>query len=244
MPMVRSMKDIFPSPEEVLKLEPEELAVFLLEYLCEVEKGSPNSLNRYNFTLQSTLGLYAGERYDEVSKAMTEAWIWLEREGMIAPRPGTQGEWAFITRKGWKLRNKTDLTAYSKGSFLPEQSLDPVLARKVRPLFIRGDYDTAIFQAFKEVEIMVRNNASLSADLIGVDLMRRAFHPEKGPLSDKERILSEQEAMAHLFAGAIGLFKNPSSHRDINLNDPAEVAELILFANHLIRLADRYAKKD
>ena len=83
--MTKSMKDIFPSPEEVLKLEPEELAVFLLEYLCEVEKGSPNSLNRYNFTLQSTLGLYAEERYKEVSKVMTEAWIWLEREGMIVP---------------------------------------------------------------------------------------------------------------------------------------------------------------
>jgi hypothetical protein len=106
--MAKSMKDIFPPPEEVLKLEPEELAVFLLEYLCEIEKGSPNSLNRYNFTLQSNLGLYAEEKYEEVAKVMTEAWIWLEREGMIAPKPGVQGEWVFITRRGWKLRDKTD----------------------------------------------------------------------------------------------------------------------------------------
>ena len=242
--MTKSMKDIFPSPEEVLKLEPEELAVFLLEYLCEVEKGSPNSLNRYNFTLQSTLGLYAEERYKEVSKVMTEAWIWLEREGMIAPTPGTQGEWVFITRKGWKLRDKTDLTAYLKGTFLPEQSLDPVLARKVRPLFIRGDYDTAIFQALKEVEIRVRNNANLPMDLVGVELMRKAFHSDNGPLTDKKQILAEREATSHLFAGAIGLLKNPSSHRDVDLNDPGEVAELILFSNYLIRLADRHAQKD
>ena len=242
--MTRSMKDIFPPPEEALKLEPEELAVFLLEYLCEVEKTSPGSLNRYNFTLQSNLGQYAGEKYDEVSKVMTEAWIWLERKGMIAPKPGTQGEWVFITRRGWKLRNKTDFTAYLKGSFLPEQSLDPVLARKVRPLFIRGDYDTAVFQAFKEVEIKVRNNAGLPEELIGVDLMRQAFHPEKGALTDKKRVLAEREATTHLFAGAIGLFKNPSSHRDISLDDPGEAAELILFANYLIRLADRHTKKD
>lgn len=242
--MAKSMNDIFPLPKESLKLEPQELAVFLLKYLCEAEKSSPGSLNRYNFTLESYLGRYAGERYDEVAKAITEAWIWLEREGMIAPKPGTQGEWVFITRRGWKLRNKTDLITYLKGSFLPEQSLDPVLARKVRPLFIRGDYETAIFQAFKEVEIRVRTNAGLSTDLIGVDLMRQAFHQENGPLTDKDRILSERQATAHLFAGAIGLFKNPSSHRDVNLEDVSEAAELILFANHLIRLADRHAKKD
>jgi uncharacterized protein (TIGR02391 family) len=238
------MKDIFPPPEDVLNLEPEELAVFLLEYLREAEKSSPGSLNRYNFTLQSTLGLYAGEKYDEVSKVMIEAWIWLEREGMIAPKPGTQGEWAFITRRGQRLVSKTDFTTYLKGSFLPEQSLDPVLARKVRPLFIRGDYDTAVFQAFKEVEIRVRNNADLPVDLIGVELMRKAFHPDNGPLTDKKQILAEREATSHLFAGAIGLLKNPSSHRDVSLNNPGEVAELILFANYLIRLADRHAKKD
>lgn len=242
--MVRSMKDIFPPPEEVLKLEPEELAVFLLEYLREVEKSSPGSLNRYNFTLESTLGFYAKDKYDEVSKVMTEAWIWLEREGMIGPRPGTQGEWVFITRRGQGLINKADLTTHLKGSFLPEQSLDPVLARKVRPLFIRGDYDTAVFQAFKEVEIRVRNNASLPIDLIGVELMRKVFHPDNGPLTDKEQILAEREATSHLFAGAIGLLKNPSSHRDVNLNDPGEVAELILLANYLLRLADRHTKKD
>ncbi len=45
-------------------------------------------------------------------------------------------------------------------------------------------------------------------------------------------------------AGAIGLLKNPSSHRDVDLDDPGEVAELILFSNYLIRLADRHAKKD
>lgn len=242
--MAKSIKDIFPPPEEALKLEPEELAVFLLEYLCETEKVSRDSLNRCIFTVSNSLREYSETKYDEISKAMTEAWVWLEKEGMIAPRPGEQREWVFVTRRGLHLRSKADLTAYLKGSFLPEQSLDPVLARKVRPLFIRGDYETAVFQAFKEVEIRVRNNAGLPAGAIGIDLMRKAFRPENGALSDRERILAEREATANLFAGAIGLFKNPSSHRDVNFDDPRETAELILFANYLIRLADRHAKKD
>ena len=81
-------------------------------------------------------------------------------------------------------------------------------------------------------------------DLVGVELMRKAFHSDNGPLTEKKQILAEREATSHLFAGAIGLLKNPSSHRDVDLNDPGEVAELILFSNYLIRLADRHAKKD
>jgi hypothetical protein len=44
--------------------------------------------------------------------------------------------------------------------------------------------------------------------------------------------------MAHLFAGTIGLFKNPVSHRNIDFDNPNEVAELILFSNYLLRLLD------
>jgi hypothetical protein len=34
--------------------------------------------------------------------------------------------------------------------------------------------------------------------------MRKAFHPEDGPLSDKELPISQREALSALFAGAIG----------------------------------------
>ena len=39
---------------------------------------------------------------------------------------------------------------------LPKQSLHPTIAERVWPNFIRGEYDTAVFQAFKEVEVAVR----------------------------------------------------------------------------------------
>ena len=102
--------------------------------------------------------------------------------------------------------------------------LDPVLASKVRATYLRGDYETAVFQAYKEVEVSVRRASGLGNDRIGTALMREAFNIETGPLTDQRRERSEQEAMSHMFSGAIGLLKNPASHRDTELDDPQEAA--------------------
>jgi len=234
------IKEVFPPVDEALQMEPEELAVPLLECLCQFEETkSSGMLNRYNFTLQSNLHAYAQDKYDAVSKAITEAWVWLEKEGLIAPAPGQTGDWIFITRRGRKFRETADVRRYRAANLLPHKTLDPRLASKVGPAFLRGDFDTAIFEAFKEVEVKVRSLSGVGEADIGVNLMRKAFHPEKGPLTDNAQILSERQAISDLFAGAIGSFKNPSSHRDVDFNDPAEVVELIMLADQLIRIAER-----
>jgi len=69
--------------------------------------------------------------------------------------------------------------------------------------------------------------------------MRTAFDVINGPLTDKTALTSEKQAISDLFAGSIGSFKNPTSHRDIDYNNPSEVAEIILFANYLLRFLER-----
>src|SRR5713226_2545305 len=102
----------------------------------------------------------------------------------------------------------------------------------------RGKYDTAVFEAMKAVEVAVREAAGLSAQDITTGLMRKAFAADDGALTDMSVEKSEREARAHLFAGAIGSYKNPQSHRHVALDDPDEAAEIIMLANHLLRIVD------
>jgi len=44
--------------------------------------------------------------------------------------------------------------------------------------------------------------------------------------------------MLAFFIGVVGLFKNPSSHRHITLNDAEEAAEMISLASLLMRTVD------
>jgi uncharacterized protein (TIGR02391 family) len=103
---------------------------------------------------------------------------------------------------------------------------------------MRGEYDVAVFHAMKAVEVSVREAAGLTNADIGVPLMRKAFNVDIGPLTDKAAEIAEREARSNLFAGAIGSYKNPHSHRDVNLDSPAEALEIIMLANHLLRIVD------
>ncbi len=227
-----------PAPEEVLEMEPEELAPFILRYL---QKQPTNQINRYNFSLLNDrelidrLGYANGQAY---GNCLMEAWMYLEREGFVAPQPGQQGEWAFVTRQGKKVVEAQDFDAYRKGHLLSSESMDPILIQKIKPLFLRGDYDTAVFQAFKEVEVRVRKKANLANTDIGVSLMRKAFKSPDGILVDKKADPGEQVARMELFAGAIGVYKNPSSHREVFFADPKEAADIIHIANQLLRIVE------
>lgn len=69
--------------------------------------------------------------------------------------------------------------------------------------------------------------------------MRRAFKSEGGALADGQAHAGERVAIMELFAGAIGAFKNPPSHRTVHFDDPVEAAEVIQLADLLLRLLRR-----
>ncbi len=116
--------------------------------------------------------------------------------------------------------------------------LVPSLERSARPQFLRGDFETAAFVAMKEVEVRVRELSGLGHDLFGVKVVQKAFR-SGGPLHREEAHAGEAVATMDFFKGAIGLFKNPASHRRVDLDDATETAEIVLLADLLMRVLDR-----
>lgn len=236
MIMAKSIFSLVPEAEDLLALEPEEVGGVILTHIHSLDQSAKANLNRYNFSLIYTYKEYPESYHDKIAAVLMEGWLWLEREGFLAPKPGSDGSWFFITRRGMKVSAALDVASYIKSNLLPKKQLHPLIAQKVWSTFLRGDYDTAVFQTFKEVEVSVRKTGQFKPEDVGTDLMRKAFAPN-GPLSDKDSPKAEQEALAHLFAGAIGSYKNPHSHRAVSI-EAEEAVEMIMLGSHLLKIID------
>lgn len=245
--MIHSISSLVPNATDLLSLEVEELAGVLLVYLNSVEDStiSQGDFNLHNFFNAPPRRDYE-DRQEEVNRALMEAWAWLQSDALLVERATPMGDFFFISRRGKGITSRSGFSSYRRGSLLPKGQLHPLIAGRVYPAFLRGEYDTAVFQAYREVEIAVRSGGKFSPDDYGTDLMREAFKPASkrgvpqaaGPLTDAHLPTAEQEAMANLFAGAIGLYKNPQSHRQIP-TQPEDAAEVIGFASQLLRIVDR-----
>jgi len=247
---VIELSNAIPDPDVMLSLEPEELGAKLLFLLRR------RNFNRGMFSLAGLTGElwdrlllpgqqppYPRNRRDEIDAAISEAWAWLEAQGLVVPAADTNGRngWRILSRRAKRFENEAEFTRYAVARTLPKDVLHPRIANTVWLAFMRGDFDVAVFQAMKAVEVSVRLAAGLGNDVLGVTLMRRAFAPEGGPLTDNSAEGGERVARMELFAGAIGSYKNPHSHRDVDVNDPVEAVEIIMLANHLLRIVDSRA---
>jgi len=145
------------------------------------------------------------------------------------------------TKKGVQVKEENFQRLLGKWTVMPTLLLHPIIVKKAYPALQREEFDTAVFRAFKSVEVRVREVTSLPTDLVGSALMRKAFDVDNGPLTDPAAPRAEREALSHLFTGAIGCYKNPHSHRDVELTF-GEAFEMLLLASHLLQILDRRKK--
>lgn len=215
--------------DEIQELPIDRLALLVLKHCDGGERNTHNFLNNLKQHGVGEMALFC----------LSEALNWLITQGLVArDKPGhsTSAQSMFVTRSGKRVLAEGIAGAVAATRL--NVNLHERLV-KVRTQFLIGEYELAAFAAMREVEIRVRDLAKAENSLIGVKLMRGAFKPENGPLSDPDLDPGEQVAMMELFAGAIGTFKNPPSHRQVNYGDPTEASEVVMLADLLMRILDR-----
>jgi uncharacterized protein (TIGR02391 family) len=151
-----------------------------------------------------------------------------------------------LARQGWQIRPEDSVLVAAEpvrgipvsAPFLREARLHPLIEAEARPQFMIRKLDQAVFTSLKAVEIRVRALGGYSDQVIGTDLMNRAFAPN-GPLTDSSAPKGEQDGRRALFAGAFGALRNPAGHRQVDYDDLSEAAEAVQLASMLMRILDR-----
>jgi uncharacterized protein (TIGR02391 family) len=236
------LRTLIPDREAVITSHCADLAGYILEVLMSADQVERGVWNRRNFCTQACREYASPELGSDldIGIACSTAWSWLESNGFICPHPELDVGWFHPTPRGVAVRNHRALRQLISNEQLPEAFLHPELLINVRPLFLQSRFETAVFEAFKTLEVAIRTAAKLDHDMIGVQLASRAFNPEEGNLADKTAEKGERVALMNLITGALGSYKNPASHRRVEISAD-EARDMIILASHLLKIVDTRA---
>ncbi len=200
-----------------------------------VADSGPDGTKAFNIrnTIWDVASLYDGRW--ECGRAASEAFAWLIAKQYVALAPKMDVGWYCLSRSAFEAAAQASIPDWTAERELPVTWLHPLVASEALDHFRQGKFATAVFVAFRALEVEIRSAANLGPELVGTKLVGRAFNPEDGPLTDKEAEGGEKQALLNLMSGAIGSYKNPTSHRHVDLSGH-EAREMLVLASHLIKI--------
>jgi uncharacterized protein (TIGR02391 family) len=227
-----AIRERFPTIEDLLRASPEDLGAEIVLYLQE---RRPQTVAEANLP-GDFVHLYglAGTTED-LSLAIAEGLAWAKRSLLLVYNPAQSAHWLILTRAGKEFTREA-LNRIHLRELLPDFMLHPAIRSTCLDIFNTGHHEAAVFEAFKTLEIAVREAAGLPEHEHGRPMVAKAFNPNSGPLTDPEEHFQEREALMMFASGAVGYFKNSRSHRRTDVSDAQEAAEMLIVASHLLRI--------
>jgi uncharacterized protein (TIGR02391 family) len=241
------LSEIVEFPENIPSMTTEELAYALLEDMQARLLNPIDGMVNRNSVGQSiiSVGSYQSmaqnprDLAERINKAARPALALLERWGLAEPADDANGRngYMVLTEKGKTRQERTDFERITIRGFLREEMLHPLLQGRIYRYFADDDLGTAVFEAFKVVEMEVRAAGHYPEKEFGKTLISKAFGP-KGPLTTPHDDKSDSEALVGLFAGSFSRFRNPGGHTNRSYNDVLEAMEELMLASRLLRIID------
>jgi uncharacterized protein (TIGR02391 family) len=152
---------------------------------------------------------------------------------------GDEGEEVYYpTKSGFRFLEREFRRVVKDYALMPETYVHPLIVKRSFKLLNDGQFESAVLQAFKTIETSIREKISAGPEDVGVKLIRRAFHAEKGPLTDQTLPMSEREALGNYMAGAFGYYKNPCSHRDVDMDFLMAFGRIVV-ASDLLKIIEK-----
>lgn len=147
-----------------------------------------------------------------------------------------EGEEEFYpTKKGVRFPEHEFRRVVKEYALMPESYVHPSIIKNSFSLLNDGHFESAVLQAFKTIETSIREKINAQPEEVGIKLIRKAFHPDNGPLTNMNLPKAEREAFCNYIAGAFGYYKNPCSHRDVEM-DFITAFDRIVVASDLIKV--------
>lgn len=139
-----SLPKLIPDVDYLLGLEPEELASYVLIAAAAQRQNGLIAMTNFISGLTSSHphpAAYSDPRRDEVALAITEAWNWLEVQGLLIPAPGMNGTGGFrvLSRRAARMQKPDDISQFAKSRRIAKDTLHPRIAEKVWSAFMRGE---------------------------------------------------------------------------------------------------------
>jgi len=176
-------------------------------------------------------------RISRASKALDDAQLIQEPDAYN----GKNG-FRLISDQGRRAAAEIDFAAAKVRSRYSRDMFHPALPAAAWNAFRSGDYDTAVYEAFKALESSIRKKGlgqnGIGATDHGVSLMLKAFDVNAGPLTDMTAPIGRRERRRELFSGAFGELRNPVAHGDPTITDPLVAVEEMIAEGMLQRIVD------
>ncbi|HSU72490.1 MAG TPA: TIGR02391 family protein [Candidatus Binatia bacterium] len=147
------------------------------------------------------------------------------------------GGWIQRYRHGTRTTPGTAATT----DYFASLDIHPEITKVSKKLFDDGEYDDAVFKAYKRLNNIVKEKSGRN-ELDGQELMQKVFGTDSPTLKFNAHVTEAernyQRGMMFLHSGAIAVARNPPAHEDTSGGDPVRARELLAFASFLCKRLD------